>query len=349
MVIVVKLVNPAVMSAQAARRASSMAPGVVGAPGGIVYSQMASQMASSPALRWAVGGWSFFIAENFILSENRSRIIESLGEDGYHYAYGACSTAAVSSIVYGYFYKVQGVQPLRWAKGLSVPTRWKVASFAVQGLGAVLASQSVPTFQIPLSFGSSSDDETTTKSQDDTSNTSAVMGPPPTATPTSSRWKVRCPFDFADSASKTSLLTGDNEDSFQPRGLDRVTRHPGLWSFGLMGLGNAMLVPSVPQAACLAMPLMVALIGGAHQDSRHRRGLGGTLSRQQDISTSNVPFLAMIMGTQGDNAASEFVTKEVKVLNAAMALSAVGLWVAKRGSGGTAAIKKGISTLTRSV
>lgn len=331
MVVVVKMVRPSVTSG-AARTASSMAPAV--------SAHLMSSAASSPALRWAVGGWSFFIAENYVLSENRARIIARLGEDGYHYAYGACSTAAVSGILYGYVGKVRGVGPFRWT-GTAIPARWKAAGFAVQGLGAVLASQTLPTLQIPLAYGSEETSSTTA------SNTVTSTVPTP---PTASKWKVRCPFDFADAASKTSTLTSDASDDFRPRGLDRVTRHPGLWSFGLLFAGHALLVPSVPQAAWSAMPLLVALIGGAHQDARHRRGSGGTLSPSQDLTTSNVPFLALAMGTQGAGAATDLVTKEVKVLNAAVALSAVGLWVAARGRGGVGTMKNGLAsalTMTR--
>ena len=54
---------------------------------------------SSKGLRWASGGWSFFIAENLVLSENRTMLIDQLGDDGYHYLYGFFSTAAMVSHV----------------------------------------------------------------------------------------------------------------------------------------------------------------------------------------------------------------------------------------------------------
>ena len=53
--------------------------------------------------RWAVGGWTFFIAENFLLSENRTWLIDEIGDDNYHLVYGFFSTVACSSIGYGYF------------------------------------------------------------------------------------------------------------------------------------------------------------------------------------------------------------------------------------------------------
>ena len=44
-------------------------------------------MASSQlrAARWVGGGWTLFITENLVLSENRSRIIEATGGDERRY------------------------------------------------------------------------------------------------------------------------------------------------------------------------------------------------------------------------------------------------------------------------
>ena len=53
---------------------------------------------------------SFFIAENFVISENRSWIIEKLGDEGYHMMFGTISTAAMASTAYGY-YKIKGSAP----------------------------------------------------------------------------------------------------------------------------------------------------------------------------------------------------------------------------------------------
>ena len=84
------------------------------------------------------------------------------------------------------------------------------------------------------------------------------------------------------------------------------------------------------------MPAMVALIGGTHTDLRHRRGMGGELCREVDDVTSNVPFLAMIMGRQDGGVVQSFeaLGDEVKVLNAALAAGGAALWVARRGRGG---------------
>eukprot|EP00429_Kryptoperidinium_foliaceum_P035047 CAMPEP_0176166482 /NCGR_PEP_ID=MMETSP0120_2-20121206/85149_1 /TAXON_ID=160619 /ORGANISM="Kryptoperidinium foliaceum, Strain CCMP 1326" /LENGTH=72 /DNA_ID=CAMNT_0017504031 /DNA_START=12 /DNA_END=227 /DNA_ORIENTATION=+ len=56
-----------------------------------------------PAIRWAAGGWAFFIAENAILSENRTYLIQELGDDRYHLVYGTLSTIATASIGYSFY------------------------------------------------------------------------------------------------------------------------------------------------------------------------------------------------------------------------------------------------------
>ena len=105
-----------------------------------------------------------------------------------------------------------------------------------------------------------------------------------------------------------------------------MSRHAGLWSFGLVCLGQAMVVPSLPQAACLAMPTLVALIGGAHSDSRYARGMGGFMPPELAAKTSNVPFLAMATGAQGSGAFGALLD-EAKLLNAACAAAAAALWL----------------------
>lgn len=283
-----------------------------------------SELLSSSSFRWAVGGWSFFIAENVVLSENRSFIIEKLGgdEDVYHYVYGACSTFAVGSIFYGYRYKVKPASYSALSAPV-IPKRFLAGAFLFQGVGAILASQSLPKLQIPFYLGSSSKQEIE-NIPTATSNNST----------TNNKWKVRCPFDFSDSKSFT---TGGTDSAYEPRGLDRVSRHPGLWSFGLLGLGNSFLYPhNIPQQLWFAMPIAVALIGGAHQDSRFRRGMGGNLPNDVDCKTSNIPFAAMIAGKQdGGDIQQSFVSliEEGKGLNAVLALSAVGGWVLRRGRG----------------
>lgn len=297
-----------------------------------MITSLKSAIASAP-MQWAVGGWSLFVAENWILSENRTFIIQELGDDGYHYLYGFLSTAAVGSIIYGYRYKIRGAGPFAWPAGAAAPPAVRVASFAVQALALGMASQSFPKLQIPVHLASE---------PSESRQSAAVVGPSvPADEPAAPRqWKVRCPFDFTDSKSQTGTdkanPTRNPDGSIQLRGLDRVTRHPGLWSFGLLGFGNALLVPSVPTRVWMTMPLMVALIGGEHTDSRHRRGIGGALVQEMDEITSNIPFLAMVSGKQEGGsvggAFSEFA-KEFKWLNAGVAAGLAAAWVARRGRG----------------
>lgn len=52
----------------------------------------------NPGVRWVALGWTGFIAENLILSENRTAIIDAIGDREYHLVYSALSTAACTSI-----------------------------------------------------------------------------------------------------------------------------------------------------------------------------------------------------------------------------------------------------------
>lgn len=271
---------------------------------------------TSSSMKWAVGGWSFFIAENCILSENRQHLISQLGDDGYHAAYGTLSTAAMGSAFYGYFRHVRNAAPLLWT-GSVAPLSSKLLGFVFLSVGLGMASQIPPKVQIPVHYAGGDDAPPLHSSTVPVANGSGEGG---------AGWKVRCPFDFTDKK--------DTGDGHIVHGLERITRHPGLWSLGFMGLGSACLVPSLPQKAWLAMPMLVALIGGEHTDSRYRRGMGGLLTDEYDRATSNIPFLALLSGTQGNVGAvlHEFV-REVKPLNAAIAVGLSGLWVLTKGRG----------------
>merc|ERR1712150_148548 len=143
-------------------------------------------------VKWAAGGWTFFIAENFILSENRSYIITQLGDDNYHYLYGLCSTAAVGSIAYGYQYKVKNQGPMLWKLGSKVPPSGKILSFACLACGFGLLSQTAPKLQIPLEIiaGESLDKQQQEQRQKDSGNNNKSID---VSNAGSSKWKVRCP------------------------------------------------------------------------------------------------------------------------------------------------------------
>ena len=270
----------------------------------------------SPQMRWAVGGWSFFIAENTILSENRTFIIDLIGDQAYHLCYGALSTIAMGTVAYGYARKVRFSEPLLWSLTSPAPPLARVVSFATLSLGTFLLSQVPPKLQIPVQLTQGGEGTPRVQPANEV----------PEAIPDKKGFslQVRCPFDFTDA----------KDTSGPVHGIERITRHPGLWSFGLMGMGVAMLTPSVPQRAWLAMPAFVALIGGAHTDSRFRRGLGGELPEEYDNVTSNIPFRAIVNGSQGNVLdVARDLANEVKPLNAAIAIGLSGLVVLRRGRG----------------
>jgi len=263
----------------------------------------ALQRLSSPAARWAAGGWMIFITENFVLSENRTALIEKLGDANYHNLYGICSTTACASIVYAYFYKNSASIAM---KTFPIHT----ASFGFLSLGLTMASQLVPGLQIPVAFG-------TSISEEHDSNISTTSPAPEPAK--SSSFQVRCPFDFTNSKTEGELW-----------GVERVTRHAGLWSMALTGLGQACLATSLPQRVWWSMPTVMALIGGWHTDSRFERGMGGTLSEEYKAKTSNIPFAALIAGKQESGALESLMVKEIKPLNALVATSLAAIYVMRR-------------------
>mmetsp|Transcript_15975 Transcript_15975/g.47658 ORF Transcript_15975/g.47658 Transcript_15975/m.47658 type:complete len:245 (-) Transcript_15975:35-769(-) len=122
-----------------------------------------------------------------------------------------------------------------------------------------------------------------------------------------------CPLDLerkkADAAAK---------DSGDAVGLKRVTRHPTFWTMGFLGLGVAAQTPFAGTAvAALGFPL-VAAVGGAHMDSRHRRGMGGSLTPEREAATSGIPFLALLEGRQSWAALGE----ELKPVNSGLGVLA---------------------------
>jgi uncharacterized membrane protein len=285
----------------------------------------ASRFLNAP-VKWAVGSWSLFIAENFILSENRTTLISHFGDDNYHYIYGLCSTAAVSSIAYGYQYKIKGQGPMLWKAGAAVPLPGRIAAFLCTSIGLGLISQTAPKLQIPLEFTGQSSSEGRNTSEEKMSQEAQKSSP--INSNDNSKWKVRCPFDFTDAKSHSL------EGGVELQGLDRITRHPGLWSFGLVGMGLSYMTPSLPTRAWLFMPVMVALIGGEHTDGRHRRGMGGNLSLELDEKTSNFPFLAIFSGKQGSvPKALGDLYDEIKGLNGLIAIGLAASFVASKGRG----------------
>ena len=279
--------------------------------------------------------------------------------------YGLFSTTAMGSILYAYFGKIapfssnpKNSELLLWSSTSSassalkkIPIVNRGLAFATLSLGIGFVSQTFPKLQIPVEYAaadadansgaggvSSQSNQSNQSSQSNQSNQSSQNG---IVEPQPKQWKVRCPFDFTDSKTKQLSNNNSNSNKNEPlsindiHGMDRITRHPGLWSFGLIGLGSSFLSPCIPTKVYLSMPLLMALIGGHHQDSRFRRNIGGSfISEEYDYLTSNVPFWAMISGKQGDDRLtllSELCNKEIKGLNLALSMGMAALFVARRG------------------
>lgn len=145
---------------------------------------------SNPHVRWALGGWAFFVAENAVLSENRTAIIAWLdgNENTYHALYGFGSTLATGSIMYSY-YHLNRRTPLAAAAAAAQPlSAGRVGlAWTCLSLGCAMALQALPKMQLPVD--------------------------------PSKNFSVRCPFDFSD-------RKNDGGGDVKVQGLERITRHP---------------------------------------------------------------------------------------------------------------------------
>jgi hypothetical protein len=191
--------------------------------------------------------------------------------------------------------------------GRSGPGR--LAAFGLQALGFIGFSQALPRMQIPVTLqGSASGTPDVTG----TTTASAKSSTSPSQAPSSSvevankgiSFQARCPFDFrADEVSLHNTHTHTRTHTHalslslththththahtrihsqvspdKIHNLDRVSRHPMLWSLALAGAGTALRTLYVSEAVMFAFPTIFALVGGAHQDYRYRRGSGGML------------------------------------------------------------------------
>eukprot|EP00940_MAST-03C_sp_MAST-3C-sp2_P001735 g1735.t1 len=248
-------------------------------------------MTAHPGARWAFFGWSGFIAENVVLSHNREIVIREIGNENYHLLYNTLSTLACASIGYGLFRFRSPIAASRmWS---TRGTKLQGIAFCLQAIGLVGFSQAAPRLQVPFATAPTPEESTTSSSKN----------PLPTQ-----RFHARCPFDFHEK---------HEGDGTTARGLKRITRHPMLWSLGALGAGAAVVTPYPAQVVAYSMPLLFALIGGAHKDYRYRRNWGGFLSPELDATTSNVPFVAVLAGKQSLASLAE----EMKWINASVAVT----------------------------
>lgn len=272
---------------------------------------MLQSLLASRGSKWIVGGWAGFMAENVVLSHNREELIAAVGKETYLKLYGLLSTVSTGAILYGYVRYGRRTDPIKMAKG----SAYVVAGYFLQGCGLAGLMQFAPTFQVPVKWGG----EEEIRHED---AAAGILVAPHSAALTMS---VRCPIDFA--ADKKNLERTSSPDSLY--GMERVSRHPQLWSLGIFCIGRAVPALYYPEVAFWSLPLVWAYLGGAHQDYRHRRKSGGVLTPEKDAMTSNVPFVAMLQGKQSFDLWKE----ETKWVNA--------------GIGGTAALAMMALRLTR--
>ena len=219
--------------------------------------------------------------------------------------YNGVSTVACLSLGFGYFYRLHSAPPLRPVSAVAIG-----ASFVLQALGLAGLSQTLPRVQTPFA-------------------PSEAVLPATRADPSPAQWVVRCPMDFRGETNK-EVTSPDGL-----HGLHRVSRHPMLWSLACVGLGAALAVPSAPQAVWLCGPALMALLGGAHIDFRHRRQLGGTLTAEEERVTSHLPFVAMASGAHAEGAlgSARALFDELKAENAAIATFVAARWALGRARG----------------
>jgi uncharacterized membrane protein len=83
--------------------------------------------------------------------------------------------------------------------------------------------------------------------------------------------------------------------SNEPRGLLKITRHPGLMGFILFGIAHMLMNGWAGDVIFFAMFPALGILGGMHQDRRKVRELGDRY-REFLAKTSFVPFAALLSG-----------------------------------------------------
>lgn len=83
----------------------------------------------------------------------------------------------------------------------------------------------------------------------------------------------------------------------EPRGVLKITRHPGFVAFSLFGLAHILMNGWAGDVIFFGMFPALGILGGMHQDARKIRDLGERY-REFKAKTSFVPFAALISGCQ---------------------------------------------------
>jgi len=88
---------------------------------------------------------------------------------------------------------------------------------------------------------------------------------------------------------------GAPADRSEPRGLLKITRHPGLVAFSLFGIAHMLMNGWAGDVIFFGVFPALGIIGGMHQDRRKIRELGNRY-REFLAKTSFVPFAALVGG-----------------------------------------------------
>ena len=81
----------------------------------------------------------------------------------------------------------------------------------------------------------------------------------------------------------------------EPRGLLKITRHPGLAGFSLFGIAHMLMNGWAGDVIFFGTFPALGILGGLHQDTRKIRELGQSY-REFMAQTSFIPFAALIAG-----------------------------------------------------
>ena len=94
---------------------------------------------NNTGLYFVAGGWTAFLLENIVLSENREWLCEKYGEENYHLGYNTLSSTACLSILYGYMkHKNSGKIWSKFTKG-AAPLPLRITSIVLQSFTSRLS------------------------------------------------------------------------------------------------------------------------------------------------------------------------------------------------------------------
>jgi uncharacterized membrane protein len=90
---------------------------------------------------------------------------------------------------------------------------------------------------------------------------------------------------------------GAPASNLEPRGVLKITRHPGFVAFSLFGFAHLLMNGWAGDVFFFAMFPVISILGGIHQDRRKIRELGASY-QQFMAKTSFVPSAALAAGRQ---------------------------------------------------